>query len=176
MKSMEQPATPPANQSSLDATAIRPGLDGWIADLSAHVAQATPGWWGTVQFMLRIGERYAYIRLQDLFNPLRFLRQLEGAPPISFGTAGFHPSLLEEGDANPARHYTAFLFVAFWLPSILAVPLLYAWEVLGYLRYRFHWSDADMLSGFYAIYHGRLVRRYGPTILPALIARDLADR
>lgn len=172
---MDQSATRPPLNSSSAAAPIHPGVDGWIADLSAYAAQATPGWWGTAQFMLRIGERYVYIRLQDLFNPIRFLRQLEGAPPISFGTTGFNPALIEKGDANPARHYTAFLFVAFWLPSILAVPLLYGWEVLGYLRYRFHWSDEDMLSGFYAIYHGRLVRRYGPTILPALIARDLAE-
>jgi hypothetical protein len=126
--------------------------------------------------MLQTGEAYAYIRLQDLYDPLRFLKQLQGAPPVRFGTTGFHHTIIEQGDANPARHYTAFLFVSFWLPPIIAVPILYSWELLGYLRYRFHWSAADMRSGFIGIRHGRLMRRYGPTILPALIAHDLAER
>lgn len=152
------------------------GVDGFIASVSAYAAAATPGWRGTVCFLLQIGAAYAYIRLQDLYNPLRFLKQLEGAPPVRFGIQGFNRAIIEPGDANPARHYTAFLFVGFWLPPILAVLVLYLWEVLGFLRYRFHWSDEDMRSGFYAIHHGRLVRRYGPTVLPALIARDLAER
>jgi hypothetical protein len=152
------------------------GVDAFIADLSRHVAAASPGWAGTVRFMLQIGEAYAFIRLQDLYNPLRFLKQLEGAPPVQFGTEGFHHSLVEPGDANPARHYLAFLFIAFWLPTWLTVPILYAWEILGYLRYRFHWSQEDMRSGWIGIRHGRLVRQYGPTILPALVARDLAER
>jgi hypothetical protein len=152
------------------------GVDGFIASVSAYASAAKAGWWGTVRFLLQIGEAYAYIRLQDLYNPLRFLKQLEGEPPVRFGTEGFNPAIIEPGDANPARHYTAFLFVGFWLPPILSVPVLYWWEVLGFFRYRFHWSDEDMRSGFYAIHHGGLVRRYGPTVLPGLIARDLAQR
>ena len=159
-----------------DATPSGRGVDAFIADVSRLVAATRPGWGGTVRVMLQIGEAYAFIRLQDLYNPWRFLKQLEGAPPVQLGAAGFDPLLVEPGDANPARHYTAFLFVAFWLPRLLAVPILYAWEVLGYLRYRFHWSKEDMRSGFIGIRHGRLVRRYGPTILPALMAHDLAAR
>lgn len=163
-------------RKSQSSTIERRGVDAFIAGVSAYASAAKPGWWGTVRFILQIGEAYAYIRLQDLYNPLRFLKQLEGAPPVRLGTHGFSPVIVEPGDANPARHYTAFLFVGFWLPPILAVPVLYLWEVLGFLRYRFHWSDEDMRSGYYGIHHGRLVRRYGPTVLPALIARDLAER
>lgn len=159
-------------RSSPDAS----GVDQFIAAVSRQITQTAPGWWGTVRFMLRIGEDYAYIRLQDIYNPHRFLKQLEGAPPIRFDKRGFNPAILEKGDANPVRHYTAFLFVGFWAPPALGYLLLYFWEFLGYLRYRFHWSDEDIRSGVYGLHHGRLVRRYGPTILPALIARDLAAR
>jgi hypothetical protein len=152
------------------------GIAALIAGVSQAAAQAPPGPGGATQFVLRLGEDYAYIRLGDLVNPWRFLRQLEGQPPLKLGTQGFNASLVERGDANPARHYTAFLFVGFWLPSLLAVLVLYGWEFLGFLRYGFHWSHEDMLSGCYGIRHGRLVRRYGPTILPSLIARDLAER
>src|SRR5262245_29443892 len=159
----------------IKGSATASGVDGFIADVSRYVATAVPGWQGTVRFMLQIGEAYAYIRLPDVVNPLRFLTQLEGAPPVRFGTEGIRKRLVVEGGANPAPHYVAFLFVGFWLPAFLAVLVLYAWEVLGYLRYHFHWSPEDIRSGFIGIRHGRLVRRYGPTVLPALIASDLAD-
>jgi hypothetical protein len=152
------------------------GVDALIAGVSYRLAKVQPGWWGTVRFILQLGEDYAYIRLGDLYNPWRFLKQMEGAPPVKLGTRGFNAGLIEDGDANPARHYMAFLLIGFWLPSILSVPVLYGWELLGFLRYGFRWSDEDMLSGFFGIRHGRLVRRYGPTILPSLIARDLAER
>jgi hypothetical protein len=156
-------------------TATVTGVDGFIADVSRRAAKAAPGWEGTVRFVGEVGEAFAFIRLQDLGKPLRFLKQLEGAPPLRFGTVGFKRTLVEKGDANPARHYTAFFYVGFWLPRPLAVAVLYWWEILGFIRYGFHWSNEDMRSGFIGIEHGRLVRRYGPTILPALIARDLAE-
>lgn len=152
------------------------GVDALIADVSRRAGEATPGWPGTVRFILQISETYAFIRLQDVCNPLRFLRQMEGEPPLRFGTTGFKADLLEEGDANPVRHYTAFVFVGFWLPGLLATAVLWLWEILGYLRYRFRWSSADMRSGQLGIAHGRLVRRYGPTVLPGLIAGDLATK
>jgi hypothetical protein len=160
----------PAGPTTVD------GVDALIAGVSDRATKVPPGWWGTVRFILQLGEDYAYIRLGDLYNPWRFLKQMEGAPPVKLGTRGFNASLIEDGDANPARHYMAFVWIGFWLPSIFAVPVLYVWELLGFLRYGFRWSDEDMLSGFLGIRHGRLVRRYGPTILPSLIARDLAER
>jgi hypothetical protein len=99
---------------------------------------------------------------------------MAGPPPRSFGTAGFAAWLVD--DANPARHYTAFVFVGFWLPALLAQAVLYAWEAAGFVRYRGYWSPADVLSGQVGIRHGRLVRRHGPAILPALIAHDLAEK
>lgn len=152
------------------------GLDAFITDLSPFVAAASPGRWGTIRFVLQVGERYAFIRLGDLYHPLRFLRQLEGAPPVAFPKSGFSPAILEAGDAHPTRHYTAFLYLGFWLPYPLAVVALYAWEILGFVRYGGHWSTPDMRSGRIGIRHGALVRRYGPTVLPGLIAGDLAER
>jgi hypothetical protein len=169
-------ANPKQGQNDAMSTAENQatGINALIADVSRHAAQATPGWWGKVQFVLQISEAYAFIRLRDIYHPLRFVKQLVSAPPSQFGTTGFRADLVEEGDENPARHYTAFVFIGFWLPGILAHWALWGWEILGYLRYHFHWSPEDMRVGRLGIAHGRLVQRFGPTILPSLIARDLA--
>lgn len=150
------------------------GVDAFIADVSHLACQFPDNRIQKVRFILHMGEVYAFIRLQDVWQPVRFLRQMAGAPPRSFGAAGFAPWLVD--DANPARHYTAFVFTGFWLPHALALAVLYAWEIAGFVRYRGYWSPADVLSGKVGIRHGRLVRRFGPAILPALIAHDLADR
>lgn len=150
------------------------GIDAFIADVSHLACQFPDDPMQKVRFILHMGEAYAFIRLQDVWRPLRFLKQLAGAPPRRFGTAGFASWLVD--DANPARHYTAFVFTGFWLPHVLALAVLYAWEIAGFVRYRGYWSPADVLSGQVGIRHGQLVRRYGPAILPALIACDLADR
>ena len=69
----------------------------------------------------------------------------------------------------------AFVFVGFWLPRILGYPVLLAWEVLGYLRYGFHWSQNDMRCGVIGLRHGRSVRREGSAVLAGLIERDLKE-
>ncbi len=148
------------------------GVQRFIAEISLYAGQATPGWRGSVRLVLRISDDYAYIRPRDLRNPLRFLKQMAGAPPIQLGTDGFRADLVD--DQNPARHYVALLFVGFWLPYPLAWLVLYAWEVAGFVRYHGHWSPADVRCGLVGLRHGKLLRRYGPTILPALIAADLA--
>ncbi len=125
----------------------------------------------TRQFILQSAERYAHICLQDARkSPRRFLRQMAGKPPVCFGTAGFARELVD--DEEPARHYTAFVFVGYWLPSLLAVPLLWAWEILGFFRYG-SWSQPDIRSGYVGIRHGRLIRRQGAGVWPELIQRDL---
>ncbi len=126
---------------------------------------------GTRAFLLAFAERFAFIRLQDIWNPYRFLRQMEGVPPVQMGVAGFKHSLLD--DPNPARHYTAFVFVGYWAPNFCGLLALWLWELAGFVRY-FYWSRSDMRSGYVGLYHGRMVRRYGHTVLPALMARDLA--
>lgn len=148
------------------------GVRRFMDEVSFHAGQAAPGWQGSAEFVLRISDDYAYIRPRDLRNPLRFLKQMAGVPPIQLGTDGFRADLVD--DQNPARHYTALLFVGFWLPYPLAWLVLYAWEMAGFMRYRGHWSPADVRCGLVGLRHGKLVRRYGPTILPALIAADLA--
>jgi hypothetical protein len=150
------------------------GIDAFISDVSRRVAAASPNRQGTVCFMQGIAEAYAFIRLQDIHSPLRFLRQMAGAPPVQFGNKGFRCSLVD--DQNPARHYTAFVFVGFWLPVLLATLVLWTWEVLSFFRYGGHWSPADMRMGQVGIQHGRLVRRYGPAILPGLIAKNLTEK
>lgn len=148
------------------------GVQGFIQAVEKLAKEAPAGWRGTVTFILQMADAYAYIRLRDLAHPLRFLRQMAGRPPVQFGTEGFRPELVD--DPNPARHYTAFVFVGFWLPYPLALAVLWLWEIAGFFRYRGHWSWPDLRNGRLGIRHGRMVRLAGPFILPTLIARDLA--
>ncbi|MCB0022646.1 MAG: hypothetical protein KDD91_06395, partial [Caldilinea sp.] len=144
------------------------GLDRFLAYLQAAAAQAPPGWPGSVWFMLRVGEDCAGIRTSDVARPYRFLRQMAVAPPVQFGATGFSPEFTDDG--NPARHYIAFVFVGFWLPAPLAIAVLYAWEIAGFVRYGGYWSPRDVASGHLGIRHGRAVRSAGPTVLPGLAA------
>lgn len=150
------------------------GLDAFLTYLSTQAQAAPPGFAGAAWFVLRIGEDCAYIRLQDAWQPLRFLRQMAGNPPVRFDVAGFGAEFVD--DHNPARHYTAFVFVGFWLPRLLALAVLYAWEVAGFLRYGFRWSPGDVRSGLIGLRHGAWVRRYGPTVLPRVVAGELGVR
>ena len=156
-------------QSTIPASG---GIDAFIADVSRLAAQTSQTQSGAFRFILRMGEDYAYIRLTDIWHPLRFFKQMAGMPPVSYGTQGFNETILD--DYNPARHYTAFVLVGFWLPTFLAIIMLWLWEVASFLRYKGHWSQKDIVSGKIGIRHGRLVRRYSPTILPSLIAADIA--
>lgn len=149
------------------------GLSGFVASVSRLAGGYPVSGAGSRRFMLAFGDHYAYIRLADLRSPVRFLRQLSGAPPHQFGVDGFRAALVD--DSNPARHYAAFVYVGFWLPGWLALLVLWAWEVAGFVRYG-EWSQPDIRSGYVGLYHGRLVRRHGHTILPSLIARDLGQR
>jgi hypothetical protein len=150
------------------------GLDAFLAYLSTQAQAAPPGFAGTAWFVLRIGEDCAYIRMEDMWQPLRFLRQMAGDPPLRFAIQGFSPDLVD--DKNPARHYIAFVFVGFWLPRLLALPVLYAWEIAGFLRYGFKWSPRDVRSGLLGLRHGTLVRQYGPPVLPGIAAGELSTR
>ncbi|MFN3332395.1 MAG: hypothetical protein ACK47M_07780 [Caldilinea sp.] len=147
-------------------------FDAFLAYLQEMAAQAPSGWPGSVWFLLRISEDCAGIRMQEVMNLLRFLRQMAGAPPRQFGPDGFHPDLVD--DLNPARHYIAFVFVGFWLPTFLAMLMLYAWEVAGFIRYRGYWSPKDVRSGQIGVLHGRWLRRTAPVVLPGLTAGALA--
>ncbi|MBI1299320.1 hypothetical protein GC175_30685 [bacterium] len=148
------------------------GVAALIAQTSALAARYDLTRRDRHRFVLAFAERFAYIRVQDMWNPWRFLSQMEGAPPVRLGTDGFKHALVD--DANPARHYAAFVFVGYWLPPPLAVLMLWAWEIAGFVRYA-DWSQPDMRSGYVGLFHGRLVRRYSHTILPALMARDLTE-
>lgn len=149
----------------------RTGLDLFLDYLQRTAAQAPAGWAGAVWFILRIGEDCAGICTHDMIRPMRFLRQLAAPPPCQFGASGFAPEVTD--DNHPARHYVAFVFVGFWLPTLLAVPVLYAWEIAGYVRYRGFWSPKDVASGKLGIVHGRWLRRTAPVVLPALAAASL---
>jgi len=150
------------------------GVAAFIADVKARAAKTVAEARHTQEFILEIGDAYAFIRLADWRRPRQFLAQLAGDPPIRFGTKGFRRALVD--DQNPARHYTAFVFVGYWLPIPLAFLVLWAWEILGFLRYRGKWSQGDMRCGRIGIGHGRQVRRQGATVLADLIARDLDGR
>ena len=150
------------------------GLDRFLETIESIASQVSPDRRGSARFVARLGEECAYIRLDDLRHPLRFFRQMAGHPPLRFGIEGFDPSVVD--DTNPARHYVAFVVVGYWLPMLLAVPVLYAWELLGFLRYGLRWSRRDMRSGWIGLRHGRAVRRHGPAILPALVRRDLGAK
>lgn len=147
--------------------------DNFIDYLCRQAALAPPHFAGAAWFILRTGEDCAYIRLQDLWRPRRFLRQMAGVPPLHFGDIGFQPELVD--DNSPVRHYMAFVFVGFWLPARLAQLVLYAWEVAGFFRYGFTWSQRDVHCGLVGLRHGALVRQYGPTVLPAAVAAEFAE-
>lgn len=146
------------------------GIDAFIADVSRRAGQAK----SSAEFILAIGTDYAYIRLEDAWHPIRFLSQMSGNPPVQFGTDGFEPTLVD--DQAPARHYTAFVFVGFWLPRLLSISILWGWEVLGFFRYGGDWSQPDIYMGMVGIRHGEFVRHYGPAVLPGLIAGELAEK
>lgn len=147
------------------------GISGFIAHVEGSIDHTAEGLNSKVAFILRIAQDYANIRLGDVWRPLRFLKQMAGKPPVQFGYHGFKRELVD--DYAPARHYTAFVFVGFWLPYLPAIALLWAWEILGFIRYKGHWSPADIRMGFVGIRHGVLLRRHKPAILPQLIERDL---
>lgn len=147
------------------------GVAAFIADVKARTARSVATGQSTAQFVLEISDAYAFIRLQDWRHPLQFLKQMAGDPPLKFGVEGFNRILVD--DKNPARHYIAFVFVGYWLPTPCARLVLWAWEILGFVRYRGKWSQPDIRCGRLGIRHGRLVRQHGPTILAELIERDL---
>lgn len=148
------------------------GLDDFLTTLDLYAREAPPGKGASAHFVARLGEECAYIRLQDARHPIRFLRQMAGNPPRRFDPSGFNPALVD--DANPVRHYVAFVVVGFWLPWLLGVAVLYLWEIAGFVRYRGAWSPRDIASGRVGLRHGRQVRREGYEALPALVRRDLA--
>lgn len=155
----------------MEESACHQGIDGFIADVACHVQSCPDDRAGKLRFIREISHDYAYVRLSDLKNPIRFLIQAAGKPPKRFGREGFKPPLVDDND--PARHYTAFVFVGFWLPTSLAILTLWVWEILGFFRYRGLWSHGDVLLGYVGIRHGRQVRRVGPSALPKLIDQDL---
>ena len=149
------------------------GLVRFAREAAQLAATAPPGRHGATWFISEMGERYAHIRLQDAGRPLRFLRQMASAPPVRLGKKGFRPDILD--DFNPARHYTAFVWVGYWLPYPLAIAVIYLWEIAGFVRYRGLWSQADVVCGLIGVRHGRQVRRSGANALPHLIVTELAD-
>lgn len=170
----EEPGTEYYGSSSGSSPASLGGVDALIASVSAYAKQTCQSRAHTSWFVRTIAADYAYIHLEDVVRPGRFLRQMAGAPPVRFGVHGFRRDVVD--DSNPARHYAAFVFLGYYLPGFAADLALYLWEMAGYIRYRGKWSKPDMRNGRIGIMHGRLVRRYGPTVLPSLIAGDLAER
>ncbi len=152
---------------SLYARPKNTGASGFAADVRALAEQTV----SVREFIRRAGERYAFIQLDDWKSPHRFLRQLSGKPPVRFGTDGFRRALVD--DRDPARHYTAFVVVGFWLPRPIAVATLWAWEILGFVRYRGTWSQPDVRLGIIGLRHGGAVQREGAGVLAGLIEREL---
>ncbi|MCC6455079.1 MAG: hypothetical protein IT328_09070 [Caldilineaceae bacterium] len=158
-----------AMSPAMASSASLRGLKGLISATRRYITEEE-GQAGRV--VRRLSEDFAYIHLQDVWNPYRFLRQMEGSPPIKLGTEGFRPELVD--DHNPARHYMAFVAMGYWLPYLLALAVLYLWEIAGYIRYGFQWSPADMKNGLLGVRHGNAVRHAGIEVLPGLMVKDLA--
>src|SRR5690606_16797561 len=128
----------PQNTLQPGGPSLLEGIDGFLAAVQRLASRAYTGHLTTAQALLHLGEDYAFIRPRDLVRPVRFLRQMAGEPPIRLGTAGFRKSLVD--DRNPARHYTAFLVVGYWLPVWAAWLVLWLWEIAGFVRYGGKWS------------------------------------
>lgn len=104
------------------------------------------------------------------WRPLAFWRGLRTRPPVTFGPAGFRPTLVD--DSEPARHYAAFLGVGYFLPAPLDLLFARLWERAEGIVFR-QYSAIDLALAELAVRHGRRARREGPAILPALIRADL---
>lgn len=150
------------------------GVDALIRRASAAAHDAWAQGIQNDRVIRQLGDEFAYIRLDDIWHPQRFLRQMAGNPPHQLGTAGFNPTLVD--DRNPARHYMAFVCMGYWLPKWMAVATLWLWEMAGFVRYGGEWSWPDIRSGQVGIRHGQMAKRYGVVVLPSLIAAELADR
>jgi len=138
-----------------------------LADLAQREGRR-PAW-----YLLALARQCANVDFRRMRRPLRFWRMLRQEPPVCFGPRGFRTSLVD--DFHPARHYSAFLLVGFFLPGPAARAFGWLWEwaegiVLG------QFSPRDVGLSRLAIRHGRAVRRRGPAVLPALIQADLCRR
>jgi hypothetical protein len=159
-----------ANIQQRAATLNMSGLPGLIGATRHYIAEMNGD---SAKVVRRLAEDFAFIRLQDVWHLYKFLRQMEGEPPIRLGTKGFRRDLVD--DHNPARHYMAFVAMGYWLPVFLAKIVLYLWEIAGYIRYGFKWSPADMRSGRTGVRHGNTVRHHGIAVLPELMEAELAE-
>lgn len=157
-----------ADKGHADAGEGIAGLVTYLMDCANGCVDDTAG---RRAFIARIGSDCAGIHLENVRQPVRFLREMQGNPPLRFGTSGFAPTLVD--DLNPARHYVAFVVVGYWLPFILGLGVLYFWEIASFFRYRGSWSQNDVRSGIVGLRHGRAVARLGVGVLAGLAARDL---
>ena len=57
------------------------GIAAFIADVKTRTAKSMRDGQSTTQFILDISDAYAFIRLSDWRDPLRFFKQMAGAPP-----------------------------------------------------------------------------------------------
>jgi hypothetical protein len=148
------------------------GLEAFVATIEHAARQNQNDKQGRRRFVAELGSLCAGIHTQNMFrHPIRFLREMQGNPPLRFGEEGFRPEVID--DVNPARHYMAFVLVGFWLPMVLGIPVLYAWEVASFFRYKGHWSPKDIHSGMIGLRHGREVAHGGTHVLAPLARRDL---
>ncbi len=166
MTSQSSPAS-----GSVDAAARVPlrGLAGLVDATRRYIAEEAGNSKAVVS---RLAEDFAYIHLQDVWNPYKFLRQMEGHPPVRLGTEGFRADIVD--DTNPARHYIAFVALGFWMPKVVALVMLVGWELAGFVRYGFKWSKEDMASGLLGVRHGNAVRTRGIAVLPDLMEKELS--
>ncbi|MBI3941676.1 MAG: hypothetical protein HY326_01565 [Chloroflexi bacterium] len=125
-------------------------------------------------FIDTLSRQFAGVDPADWWRPWRWLRAMGSAqPPEDVGSAGFRPDLVD--DDRPARHYIAFVMAGYHMPYLLGSILMYAWEILGRIRYG-SFSTKDILLAEIGLKHGGAVRRHGPEILTDLIQQDLLDR
>lgn len=148
------------------------GLQAFVTTIEEVASANSDDRQGRRRFISELGSQCAGIHGENaLRHPFRFLREMQGSPPRQFGIEGFRDDFVD--DTNPARHYTAFVVVGYWLPRPLAMLVLYAWEIASFVRYKGVWSQDDIRSGIIGIGHGRIVAREGKDVLAKLAQRDL---
>jgi len=164
----------PAQQTSETISAARrpDSCRRFVAYVAEQAERAAGERRGARWLALTLAHQCANVDFHLLRRPLHFWRALRQEPPVCFGPRGFRGSLAD--DFHPARHYSAFLMIGYFLPYALAAAFAWLWEAAEGI-FLGGYSRCDVALSRIAVRHGNILRRQGPAALAPLILRDLCE-